>query len=66
MKLPRRNFLHLAAGAAALPQAAPAVRIKTLFNLALNSVGEFAACTLEIACYFVLSLLQLRRDDRIK
>lgn len=42
------------------------MRIKTLFNLALNSVGEFAARALEIACDFVLGLLQSRRDERIK
>ena len=42
------------------------MRIKTLFNLALNSVGEFAARALEIACDFVLGLLQSRRYERIK
>ena len=40
-------------------QAALAVRIKMLFNLALNRVGEFAACTLEVAGDFVLGLPQL-------
>ena len=50
-------------GLAALSeQAIPAVRTKTLFNLAFNRVGEFAARALEIACDFVLGLLQLRRD----
>jgi hypothetical protein len=33
------------------------VRIKTLFNFALDSVGEFAARALEIARDFVLGLL---------
>jgi hypothetical protein len=44
----------------------PAVRIKTLLNFALNRVGEFAARALEIACDFVLGLLQSRRDQRIE
>jgi hypothetical protein len=47
-------------------QAIPAVRIKTLFNLAFNRVGEFAARALEIACDFVLDLLLSRRDYRIE
>jgi hypothetical protein len=42
------------------------MRIKTLFNLALNGVGEFAAPALDIACDFVLGLLLPRRDQRIK
>ena len=47
-------------------QAIPAVRIKTLLNLAFNRVGKFAARALEIACDFVLDLLLWRRDDRIE
>jgi hypothetical protein len=47
-------------------QAIPAVRIKTLFNLAFNRVGEFAARALEIASDFVLDLLLSRRDYRIE
>src|SRR5262245_22832498 len=47
-------------------QAVPTVRIKALLNLALNRVGEFAARALEIACDFVLGLLQPRRDQRVK
>jgi hypothetical protein len=39
-------------------QAVPAVRIKTLFNLALNRVGEFAARALKIACDLAVDLLQ--------
>jgi hypothetical protein len=46
-------------------QAVPAVRIKTLFNLALNRVGEFAARALKIACDLAVDLLQSRRDHRI-
>ena len=46
-------------------QAVPAVRIKTLFNLALNRVGEFAPRALKIACDLAVDLLQSRRDYRI-
>jgi hypothetical protein len=44
------------------------VWIKTLFNLALNRVGEFAAHALDTACDFVLGLLlpRKKRDQRIK
>ena len=42
-------------------QAVAAVRIKTLFNLPLNGVGEFAARAVEIARDFMLGLLQSRR-----
>jgi hypothetical protein len=41
------------------------MRIKTLFNLAFNRVGESAACALEIACDFVLDLLLWRSHYRI-
>jgi hypothetical protein len=47
-------------------QAAPAVGIKTLFNLALNGVGEFSAGTLEVPCDFVFGLPQSRCDEHIK
>ena len=46
-------------------QAVPAVRIKTLFNLALNRVGEFSPRALKIACDLAVDLLQSRRDHRI-
>ena len=48
------------------------MRIKTLFNLALNRVGEFAARALKIACDLAVDLLHpaiathpRRRSDRI-
>jgi hypothetical protein len=47
-------------------QAISAVRIKALFNLAFNRVGESPARALEIACDFVLDLLLPRRDYRIE
>jgi len=51
MKLPRRNFLHLAAGAAALPvvshfawaQAYPARPVHIIFGLASGSAGDILA-----------------------
>jgi hypothetical protein len=58
--------IHNARAPASSEQAAIAVRIKTLFNLALYSVGEFASRALEIARNFVLGLLLWRRDEHIK
>ena len=51
MKLPRRNFLHLAAGAAALPaasrfaraQAYPTKPVRIIFGLASGSAGDILA-----------------------
>ena len=51
MKLPRRNFLHLAAGAAALPavsriaraQAYPSRPVRIIFGLASGSAGDILA-----------------------
>ena len=73
MKLPRRNFLHLAAGAAALPalsriaraQAYPARPVRIMVGYSAGSASDIVAeCLVVIAIQLCLAPSRSGRDVR--